>query len=133
MGNNRYLLPPKHGIVVDETLPMTGAMVDAQAYRHVAVRIYEDLANPAGSTGRTALVEPSSCVPGWSRHLRAQPRGGTRARGFRQRQDAPFKELVVSLTPLVRHFDPSSGRCLNDYADTVLKTNEMAVTAASLA
>ena len=41
----------------------------------------------------------------------------------------PFEELVVSLSPLVRHFDPSSGRCLNGYADTVLKAEEVAAMA----
>ena len=38
----------------------------------------------------------------------------------------PFEELVVSLSPLVRHFDPSSGRCLNDYADIILKAGDTA-------
>ncbi len=36
-----------------------------------------------------------------------------------------FDELVVSLSPLILHFDPSSGRCLNDYSDTILDAEEV--------
>jgi hypothetical protein len=125
--NNRFLLPPQHGIVVDQTLAMTGAMVDAQAYRHVAARVYEDLADPAGSRedcARGAGLMRSR----WSRRLRRSLEALARGDSGSGRAH-PFEELVVSLSPLVRHFDPSSGRCLNGYADTVLKAEEVAAMA----
>lgn len=129
IGNNRFLLPPKHGIVVDETLAMTGAMMDAQAYRHVAARIYEDLANPAGSredcARGTEFMRSRWSRAAFGRSLEAALALADSGSG----KTPPFEELVVSLSPLVRHFDPSTGRCLNDYADTVLKADEMAVTA----
>ncbi len=108
---------------------MTGAMVDAHAYRHVAARVYEDLANIRPGAGRAALVAPCSCAPDGRVPLRrsleaALARGDSGSGGAH-----PFEELVVSLSPLVRHFDPSSGRCLNGYADTVLKAEEVAAMA----
>ncbi len=132
IGNNRFLLPPKHGIVVDETLAMTGAMVDAQVYRHVAARIYEDLGDPVGTRGDCARGA-EFMRPRWSRAAFGRSLESALALADSASDKAhPFEELVVSLSPLVRHFDPSTGRCLNDYADTVLKADEVAAIAQTL-
>jgi hypothetical protein len=132
IGNNRFLLPPGHGIVVDETLAMNGATVDARAYRHVAARIYEDLASPARTSQEcargTAFMRSRWSRAAFGRSLEAAlTLADSCSPGMR-----PFEELVVSLGPLVRHFDPSSGRCLNDYADTVLDAEERTAVAHTL-
>ncbi len=125
IGNNRHFLPPQDGIVVDETLDMVGAMVDAKTYRRIAARIFKDLSNSADrkrECARGAEIIRSQ----WSRTAFARSLNTALARA-----DAPgselchFDELVVSLSPLILHFDPSSGRCLNDYSDTILDAEEV--------
>ncbi len=126
IGNNRHLLPPDHGIVVDETFEMAGEVVDASAYRGVAERIHTDLARPA--------AVQASCTRGaatirttWSREAFARSLDAALARAARSRPRAlEFDALVVALSPLVRRLDLSTGRCLNDYANAVLGAAEVA-------
>lgn len=126
IGNNRHLLPPDHGIVVDETLQMAGEVVDANAYRHVAQRIHADLQHPAAIQ--------ASCVRGaahirdtWSKAAFARSLEAAFARAERSATaPVPFAELVVAMSPFVRRFDAASGLCLNDYANTTLDAQQIA-------
>lgn len=126
IGNNRCLLPPDHGIVVDETPQMARDVVDGDAYRHVAQRIHADLRHPAAIQ--------ASCARGarriretWSKAAFARSLEAAFARAERPAAPpVPFDELVVATSPFVRHFDKASGLCLNDYANTTLDAEQIA-------
>lgn len=126
IGNNRHLLPPDHGIVVDETPQMAGEVVDGDAYRHVALRIRADLQRPAAMQ--------ASCARGaervrstWSKAAFARSLEAAFARAERSSAaPLPFAELVVAMSPFVRLFDAASGICLNDYANTTLDATQVA-------
>jgi len=125
-GNNRHLLPPDHGIVVDESFEMASDVVDAGAYRGIAERIHSDLAQPAATQAmcaRGAAVIRDT----WSKDAFARSLEAALARAARPRETSvAFDDLVVSLNPLVRRLDLSTGRCLNDYANVVLDAAEIA-------
>lgn len=124
IGNNRHLLPPGHGIVVDETPQMAAEVVDANAYRHVARRIYTDLRQPQAIQ--------ASCARGaeriretWSKAAFSRSLEAAFARAERSAaMPVPFAELIVAMSPFVRHFDSTSGLCLNDYANTKLDAEQ---------
>ena len=118
-GNNRFLLPPGHGIVVQETAEMAGTFENPPApaaYRSVAERIHADLARPDALREDchrgAALIDRT-----WS--LAAFGRSLADALDLLDRP-APavplFDEMEIALSPLVRSFDPVSGRILDDYA-----------------
>lgn len=132
VGNNRHLLPEEHGIVVEESIGMAGEVVDAGAYRPVARRILDDLSR---------ADDMRRCCDTGAARVRAQWSNDAFARGVDdllerlERAAAPaaaFDDLVVSLSPLVRQFDPSSGRCLNDYGNTLLTAHELEAVEATL-
>jgi hypothetical protein len=122
-GNNRFLLPPGHGIIVQETPAMAGTPnqhVKPDAYRSVAESIHADL-------GRSGEMR-ASCRKGaalidrtWSLQAFEQGLIGALERLEQPPADAPvFDQLEVALSPLVRNLDLVSGRSLNDYASGVL-------------
>lgn len=119
-GNNRFLLPADHGIVVHETADMVGETVDASAYRSVAERIHADFgradAMQAACRRGSALVDLTWSPDAFARSLTAAI---DRVEGP-SAPPAKFDDLVVALGPLVRSLDFNSGRCLNDYASITL-------------
>lgn len=118
-GNNRFVLPPEHGIVVHETAAMANSST-AEAYRAVAERIHADLARPDEVRARcrrgAAVIDRTwspaafedSLVEALDRLERPLP------------PEPAFDALEVVLSPLVRSLDLASGRSLNDYASGVL-------------
>lgn len=126
IGNNRHVLPPDHGIVVDENFEMACEVVDAGAYRGVAERIHADLAQPAATQ---AMCARGAAVirEKWSNDAFARSLGDALVHAGKARETSvAFDELVVAPSPLVRHLDLSTGRCLNDYANVVLAAAEIA-------
>ena len=129
IGNNRYLLPPGHCIVVDETARMAGEIVDANAYRHVARRIHADLQDPAAMQAQCARGAQHIHAT-WSRDAFARSLESAFARAERPAvAPVAFDELVVALSPFVRRLDAASGLCLNDYANTALDATQAALVA----
>lgn len=132
IGNNRYLLPPDHGIVVDETPQMAGEVVDADAYRHVARRIHADLQQPATIQANCArgakYIRDTWSKAAFARSLEAAFACAERSAAT----PVPFDELVVAMSPFVRRLDAVSGLCLNDYANTVLDAEQIAAVSAVL-
>lgn len=126
IGNNRHLLPPDHGIVVDETFEMASDIVDASAYRGTAERIHADLAQPV-ATREMCARGVAVIRDTWSNDAFARSLEAALARATQPREaSVEFDDLVVSLSPLVRSLDLSTGRCLNDYANLVLDSTELA-------
>ena len=129
VGNNRFLLPPEHGIHVLETPAMTPAAdgrQDAEAYRGVAERILADLGRSDAMAAQcqrgAALIDQQWSLAAFEQSLLAAM----------DRLDRPlppepdFEALQVQLSPLVRHMDWDTGRCLNDYASTTLRSQALA-------
>lgn len=119
VGNNRFLLPPGHGVLVHETAAMADASA-AEAYRAVAEAIHADLARPEEVRARCrrgALLIAATWSPAAFEESLA-------AALDRVEQPLPpqpaFDDLAIVLSPLVRSLDLASGRCLNDYASGVL-------------
>lgn len=120
IGNNRHLLPPEHGIHVQESFEMADTTVDAAAYRPVAARIHADLSRRDEvafhcSKGR-ALIRDRWSYGAFERSF---------ARILEQAEvaaaaESSFDELEVSWSPFVRAFDSETGRCLNDYGNVTL-------------
>lgn len=127
-GNNRFLLPPEHGIVVRETAEMAGTFDSPPhpaAYRGVAEQIHADLARPEELRGQcrrgAALIDRS-----WSRAAFGQSLAAALGLLDRPPPDEPvFDEMEVALGPLVRSLDPVSGRMLNDYASGQLSQGDV--------
>lgn len=126
IGNNRHLLPPDHGIVVDETPRMAAETVDANAYRHVARRIHADLRQPEAI--RVSCMRGAERIrETWSKAAFSRSLEAAFARaGHSAPPPVPFADLVVAMSPFVRHFDAASGLCLNDYANTTLDAEQRA-------
>lgn len=122
-GNNRFLLPPDHGIVVHETLAMVGTSQgepEISAFESAARLIHSSLmradelkaecrrgAEVIVQTGTMAAFEASLTVA-----LDRLERPGEAS--------PDFEQLRVALSPLVRTLDFASGRSLNDYGSGVL-------------
>lgn|GEM_PF-804973 len=125
IGNNRHLLPPGHGIVVDETPQMAAETVDADTYRHVARRIHADLRRPDAIRASCALGA-ERIRETWSKAAFACSLENAFERTERPAaMPIPFDELVVAMSPFVRRFDAASGICLNDYANTTLDAEQV--------
>lgn len=123
VGNNRFLLPPEHGIVVSESAAMAGsanAPATPDVYLGVAERIAQDLAQ--GEAMRAACGRGAALIDAtWSRA--AFERSLVEALEQAHDASAPepeFESLEVALSPLVRLLDLDTGRHLNDYASGVL-------------
>jgi hypothetical protein len=130
VGNNRFLLPPGHGIVVEETAAMAGtpdAPATPEVYRGVAERIARDLAH--GGAMREACARGAAVIDAtWSRA--AFERSLVAALDRVHDGDAAepeFETLEIALSPLVRLLDLDTGRHLNDYASGVLGPETIAV------
>ena len=122
-GNNRFLLPPDHGIVVHETLAMAGTVQgepEIGAFESAARLIYSSLARAdelraacrrgAEVTTRTGSMAAFETSLAAALDRLEQPIGVPR----------DFEELRVALNPLVRTLDFASGHSLNDYGSGVL-------------
>ncbi|HJW45817.1 MAG TPA: hypothetical protein VJ484_04945, partial [Lysobacter sp.] len=114
-GNNRFLLPPSHGIHVQETFAMApghGGERDPAAYRPIAERILADLDGPelrAEECRRgAALIREQWSLAAFERALSSALAGLDRPLP----PEPEFEDLQVQLSPLVRSLDPVSGRCL---------------------
>lgn len=123
VGNNRFLLPPGHGIVVQETPAMAGAPqapVEPDAYRSVAEAIYADLDRPEeirANCRRGAMLIDRT----WSMAAFEQSLMTAMARLDETPVCEPaFEDLEIALSPLVRSLDLETGHSLNDYANGIL-------------
>lgn len=129
VGNNRFLLPPGHGITVLETpamAPQADGRQDPAAYRVVAERILADLGQREAIAGQcrrgAALIEERWSIAAFERSLLA-------ALGRLEHPLPPepdFETLQVQASPLVRSLD-AGGRSLNDYASTTLRPETAAL------
>ncbi len=123
IGNNRFLLPPGHGIVVQETAEMVAtpeAPASIAAWRPVAESIHADLAQPArrqSECRRGAGFIESTWSP--ARSEQSLLEALDRAEGALP-PAPPFEEMRVDYSPLVRHLEASTGRLLDDYGNDVL-------------
>jgi hypothetical protein len=120
-GNNRFLLPPDHGIVVRETPAMAAEMLqEIDPCLGIAQAIHADLAQPEAMRERcrrgAALIDRNGSMAAFEHSLLAALE--------RLEQPSPeiaFDRLEVRLSPLVRSLDLASGHSLNDYASSVLE------------
>jgi hypothetical protein len=123
VGNNRFLLPPDHGIVVAETAAMAGSAdgpATPDVYRGVADRIADDLARPDAM--RAECVRGAELIRStWSRAAFERSLLDALERSAAPLPPEPeFDALQIALSPTVRLLDLDSGRHLNDYASGVL-------------
>lgn len=123
IGNNRFLLPAGHGVVVAEDVSMMGSGTSPAppgAWGHVANTVYRDLVQPAARR-EECRVGAERIRRLWSADAFHQ-----RLRAVLEQASAPlpaaveFDAQTVRLGPLLRQVDPASGRYLNDYANGVL-------------
>jgi hypothetical protein len=128
-GNNRFLLPPEHGITVLETAAMSGTASGPpgpDAYRVVAETIHSDLIRAdevRARCRRGALLIDRT----WS--LAAFEQSLVSALESLEQSPVPepeFDALEIALSPLVRSLDLESGRSLNDYASGQLEPASVA-------
>lgn len=122
IGNNRHLLPPGHGLNVQESVGM--AFGDMGAYAEVAARLFADLQAPE--------AQRAACLRGREHLLRTY----TRAAFSRSVEDCleqlerpepqppAFEELEVRLGPLVRGMD-EEGHVASDFEPLVLEPEEL--------
>jgi glycosyltransferase involved in cell wall biosynthesis len=117
IGNNRYGVPPGHGLLVLESADM--AWGDPSAYAQVAARIFEDVARPEAMA--------AACRRGREYIQRTYTRSAF-ARSLHEcleRLEAPtaspvpFAQLELRLSPLVRLMD-EEGRVVSDFEHTQL-------------
>ena len=132
VGNNRFLLPPEHGVHVFETPDMVedaDGQRDVAAYRAVAERIVSGLSRPQEVDGQCArgraLIRRQWSMQRFEAGLlhALQPPA--------QAETIPrFESLSVGLSPLVRSLDWDTGRMHNDYASRTLSPEELACASA---
>jgi hypothetical protein len=120
VGNNRFLLPAEHGLVVHETPAMAAPSTGPALYGAVAETIHADLARPeamrAACRRGGALIAQTWSPAAFEQDLRA-----ALERVERPLPEPPaFDALEVALSPLVRSLDFVSGHLLSDYASGVL-------------
>lgn len=121
-GNNRFLLPPDHGLVVDEPLSTIDNVrgVEIHAYQAIAERIHTDFLSPEQIREQcqrgAQLIEAQWSPQSFERSL------STALERLMQAEASivEFDTLEIGLGPLVRHFDQKSGLLLSDYASGVL-------------
>ena len=129
-GNNRFVLPEKHGINVFESTAMlvpVDGVIDPTAYQSVAETIHADLSRSEGVREEcergAAFIDKAWSPAVFEKSLLAalakleQPRA----------REPDFEALEVALSPLVRSLDLSSGQSLNDYASGVLESDAIAI------
>lgn len=122
-GNNRFLLPPEHGLNVAEPLcavdPTRG--VDAAAYQTIAERIHRDFSQPELTREQcqrgAQRIEAQWSPQSFERSLRVALE---RLMHPPRTPSVEFDKLKVGLGPLVRHFDSKTGLLISDYASGVL-------------
>jgi len=134
-GNNRFLLPPAHGINVVDTPAMASnaaGQPDPAAFAVVAEAIVAALDDPARTAAECrrgrALIDAT-----WS--TGAFEAGLMRAvdRALGAPGDAPaFEALRIAYSPLLRALDPGTGQTRNDYGDQVLSRDAVALVASVL-
>ena len=127
VGNNRFLLPPEHGIEVHEYPAMAGSADGApevSVFMDVARNIYANLTNPSRSRHRCRrgkeIIEQS-----WSNASFEASLAAALDRLESTHQEPSFDELVVGYSPLVRSLDRRSGQSLNDYGNAVLSAAQI--------
>ena len=122
-GNNRFLLPPDHGIVVHETPAMAGSpekAAEVDAFSGVARMIYAGLARPdevrAHCRQGRLVIDQTCSMAAFERSLLKALDGLESSPGLQP----DFDTLKIALSPTVRSLDFASGCSLNDYASGVL-------------
>ncbi|TKS53390.1 hypothetical protein E4582_00460 [Luteimonas yindakuii] len=130
VGNNRFLLPPAHGITVIEDATMVAdatGQVSPAAFVPVAEAILDGIGNPgpvreACRRGRAhidACWSPAAFEHGFlaavERALAPPP------------PPVDFDALMVEVGPLVRGIDATSGVVRGDYGSRVLRQRELAI------
>ncbi|MBN8471058.1 hypothetical protein JYJ95_31530 [Corallococcus exiguus] len=125
-GNNRYALPPGHGILVHETEAMAAGAPDA--YASLAARIFQDVLAPAplreACQRGSALIRRTFTRVAFASSFRACL---SRLESDAARPTWAFEDLVVRLSPTVRRLDAASGRFRSDYRDDQLGEEEQAL------
>ncbi|RKG52250.1 glycosyltransferase family 1 protein [Corallococcus sp. AB011P] len=130
IGNNRFSVPPGHGIRVFDNVDM--AFGDPFSFQEVANAILEDVRSRERVTqecarGRdfiTRNFDRASFTRTWRKaleHLDA-PRPAPR----------PFESLVVKQSPMVRRLEEETGRVVSDFERQTLEPRELAILKASL-
>lgn len=122
IGNNRFALPPGHGIHVHESVGMSWG--DVGAYAEVASRIFADLDAPE--------LQSAACLRGREHLLRTFTRAAF-ARSVETclqqlegptPEPVPFEALEIALGPLVRCLD-EEGRVVSDFEHVALEPGEL--------
>ena len=130
IGNLRHLLPAAHGIrVIDPEGTHFGSLTD---YAEVALAIQQDLSR--GDTadcqrGRERVAHTYSHEgfrEGWRRVLKQL------AAPLRDGETMPLEECFVEIGPLVRSWNPLTGRVVSDYRSRVLSAAEIATMEAAV-
>lgn len=129
-GNNRFLLPEDHGIVVAETAAMAGTLQGPPApdvFRGVAERIWKDLAR-AGEVHAACARGKQLIDSTWSHAAFGHDLLGALERACTTvHATHDFEALEIGLSPLVRVLDFETGQLLDDYANGVLDAGARAL------
>ena len=113
IGNNRYSLPPEHGLTVRETPAM--ALGDTEAYGPVAEEIYADFGQRPAVVARCrrgqAYIRATYSQAALERDL------GAALERLERRSEGPveFESLQVAASSLVRSYDAPSRTVVSDY------------------
>ncbi len=117
-GNNRWLLPPHHGITVYESESMAFGGLDD--YNRVAQQILEDL-----DSGHSSVDCDKGAAYIAMHHSRVEFEHdlnlalATLDQEITQ-PEVEFKDTVFDLSPLVRWWNPDSGRVISDHRNLTL-------------
>lgn len=129
VGNNRFLLPPEHGIDVHEYPAMAGSIDGAPevpVFMDIARHIYANLGQPDLIKDRCRrgkeIIERT-----WSHAEFEASLASALDRLESPVAEPSFDELVIAYSPLVRSLDLRSGQSLNDYGNGLLGSAQLAL------
>lgn len=123
IGNNRRLLPAGHGINVIETIDM--AFHDVKEFHHVADRIRADLQY---GEGRVECGKGAEYIAA-THNREVFERNVETALSRLEREPVSlhidFDALIFELSPLVRAWQPITGRVVSDFKSGILTEHEI--------
>ncbi|MCY1022992.1 glycosyltransferase [Pyxidicoccus sp. MSG2] len=123
IGNNRFNMPPGHGVRVIESVDM--AFGDPSAFQEVARAIIEGVRSPEGVT-RDCARGREYILRHWSREDFSRTWRACLARLEAPLPVAePFESLRVLRSPIVRQVEEETGRVVSDFERLTLEPREV--------
>jgi hypothetical protein len=129
-GNLRHLLPPDHGIEVQETAAMTGG--DPEAYVPVAEAVYRDTVTDPGGAARRCAAGAEYVRRNHNRDCFRRDVAAELDRLGSTPGTAALEDLTVGLSPLVRLWSPETSLVVTDHSPRQLGEAELEAATAAL-